>query len=588
MSELIRSQISSIKSQLLQIQDKEITDDRVFSHVILKNIFNVDLIDQFDLVTDGGNDGGIDFLYFDEEETKVVVCQSKYTNTLSFDQVISELNKMYSTVQNFKKAHTGVYNDRLKKTLQNALDRLPDDSPDSIEYNLFTTSTLDLVGLTRKINNTQQEFPMDAVTIFLADEIEKEIQKAQEQLSTVKEEKLIIDESNNFLEYESEDLHGVMCNVLSTSIVQLYNKYAGEGLFDLNIRRYIRNTLVDNGIKRTLDKNRNNFWFLNNGIIIACEHFSVEGDILRLYNFSIVNGGQTTTLIGTYKGDNANEFYIPCKIVATKDDSRAAEFFTMIAEATNSQKPIYPRDLKSNAPEMVNLSRMLEQEGIYLEIKRGFKPKRNYNYSIKNDTLGQILLSFSHQQPGTARSGKRKIFDTPSTYDKLFKIQYHKDPKKKAFIKDLIDLEQRYSEIEKKYKVSGFSAEQTEVLKNGKQTIFALLGVCYRLVNGDITEINLQTNPKSLGTIPFEFGAHISNYRKDDFEKKLDYLVKTLVFIVADAYKYAESNKQATSVSNFLKTDLKYYNDVVSKFSEALLLMKGDEIRSCYDILKRA
>lgn len=47
-------------------------------------------------------------------------------------------------------------------------------------------------------------------------------------------------------------------------------KYAGKGLFDLNIRKYIRNTLVDNGIKNTLDKDRQNFWFLNNGIIIAC------------------------------------------------------------------------------------------------------------------------------------------------------------------------------------------------------------------------------------------------------------------------------------------------------------------------------
>ena len=65
---------------------------------------------------------------------------------------------------------------------------------------------------------------------------------------------------------------------------------------------------------------RDNFWFLNNGIIIACTEFEPDGDTIKLHNFSIVNDGQTTQLIGTYKGTNTKEFYIPCKIVATKND----------------------------------------------------------------------------------------------------------------------------------------------------------------------------------------------------------------------------------------------------------------------------
>jgi hypothetical protein len=589
MSELINSQILFFKEQILSAFGTNATDDKAFSHVILKYFYNVDISDQNDWVTDGSNDGGIDFLYFDEEEVKVIVCQSKYTSSLSYDQVIHELNKMFSTVQNFKKSHTGIYNEKLRKALQNALDRLPDDNPDNIEYCIFTTASLNMERLKKKINNNEHSFPTEAVSIYTSYDIEKGIQRAQEQVSTVKEEKLIIDQSNNFLEYESEVLHGVMCNVLSTSIIQLFNKYSGAGLFDLNIRRYIRNTLVDKGINETLDKDRSNFWFLNNGIIIACTDFSIEGNTLRLTDFSIVNGAQTTTLIGTYKGNNTKEFFIPCKIIATKDNSRAVEFYTKIAEATNSQKPIYPRDLKSNAPEMVALSRILKQEGIYLEIKRGFIPKWNYNYAIKNDNLGQILLSFSHQQPGTARSGKRRIFDTPVIYDKLFKVNYNKDPQKKAFIKDLVDLEYRYSEIEKKLKVAGLTSEQIEVLKNGKQTIFALLGVCYRLVNEDISKAELQSDPKSLATIPFVYGGHISNYRQDDLENKLTELIKVIVYIVAGAYKMAEQENRTTSVSNFMKTDLKYYNDIVSRFSEQLSLMYGygDSIRKCYDIFKR-
>ena len=587
MSEIIVSQVMAAKDQVQIITGKSISDDRAFSHVLLHYIFGYEYIDQIDLVTDGTNDGGIDFLAFDDEESKLIVCQSKYTGALSFEQIITELGKMYSTVQNFKRSHTGSYNERLKKALQNALDRLPDENIDNIEYYIFTTAPLDINGAMNKINNTQHDFPSDAVTIYTAEQIEKEIQKAQAQLPTVKYEKIRLDKAKNYLEYESDDLIGIQCNVLSTSIIQLYNKYAGEGLFDLNIRKYIRNTLVDTGVKRTLDSDRENFWFLNNGIIIACTDFDIDGDTVKLTDFSIVNGGQTTTLIGTYKGTNTKEFYIPCKIVATKDDTRATYFYTKIAEATNSQKPIYPRDLKSNAPEMVKLQTWLKQEGINLEIKRGSKVKGSFKYSIKNDELGQILLSFAHQQPGTSRSGKKKIFDTPATYDKLFKVNYDKDAQKKAFVKDLIELDNRYAEIEKKYKVSGLSSIQTEVLKNGKQTIFALMGVCYRLVNADITESEIVNNPKSVATIPFVYGGMISNYHGDDLEKKLDQVVKALIIILADAYQNAFNNGQTSSASNFMKTDPRYYSEIVSKFAHQLGMLVGDNLKACIDIFKR-
>lgn len=588
MSEIIKTEVEYLIDQLELQTRRTLLPEKAFSFVNLKYFFDLDILDLEDWVTDGSDDGGIDFLYFDEEETKVILCQSKYTENLKFDDVINEFNKMYSTVQNFKKSHTGSYNAKLKKVLQNALDRLPEENPDNIEYSLFTTASVNIDSLTKKIKNTEHLFPTDAVSIYTVDEIEKQIQRTKEQFLTVKEEKLEIDESNNFLEYESEDLIGIMCNVLSSSIVQLYNKYSSEGLFDLNIRRYIRNNLVDSGIKKTLDKDRDNFWFLNNGIIIACTDFSLSGNILRLTDFSIVNGGQTTTLIGSYKGDNDNKFYIPCKIVATKDDNRAAEFFTKIAEATNSQKPIYPRDLKSNTPEMKNLGDLFERENIYVEIKRGFKPKRTFDYSIKNDELGQLLLSFIHQQPGTARSGKRKIFDTPSTYDKLFKVNYANDSNRKGFIIDLVNLDRRYTDIGKKLVRDELSSDQVEIFKNGKQVIFALLGVCYRLVNGDVRPKDLHGNPKSLASIPFVYGSHISNYRDDDLDKKLTYLIKSLIYIVADAYNSAAIAKQTTSVSNFLKTDLKYYNEIVSKFLETLTLSRGEEIRNTYVILKRS
>lgn len=587
MGELIKGQVHFAQQEINNLTGEKISEDRAFSHALLKNHFDVDFSDQIGLVTDGSNDGGIDFLYYDEEESKVILCQSKYCTSLKFDQIISELNKMYSTVQNFKKANTGFYNETLKHALQNAKDRLPDDNDDNYEYHIYTTAPVDINAAMKKIENTSHEFPTEAVAIFTEDEIEKTMQQCLESLATVEFEKIQIDRANNYLEYESKDSIGIMCNVLSTSIIQLYNKYAGAGLFDLNIRRYIKNTLVDSGIKRTLDNNRENFWFLNNGIIIACEDYTIDGNTVKLSKFSIVNGGQTTTLIGNYKGPNTKEFYIPCKIVATKNDSNPYIFFTNIAEATNSQKPIYARDLKSNAHEMVKLYNWLKGEKIYLEIKRGFKPKFKSEYQIKNDELGQLILSFAYQRPGTSRSGKKVIFENQSIYDPLFKVNYIKDSAKNNFLLDLIKLKSKYDEVEKKLKLSDLSLTELEILKNGRQTIFAVMGMCYRLENNDITEKEIIDNPKSLGTIPFNYGPILSSYRKDDINEKFERIIRDIVTILADAYMQAYDNNMATSVSNFMKTDLKYYNEIVPKVINSFRFIVGKDLRDNIDILKR-
>ena len=61
-----------------------------------------------------------------------------------------------------------------------------------------------------------------------------------------------------------------------------------------------------------------------------------------------------------------------------------------------------------------------------------------------------------------------------------------------------------------------------------------------------------------------------------------------MISFSADAYKQAFENGQTTSVSNFLKTDPKYYQNIVTKVSQALdMTTIGSEIRNCMIILKR-
>ena len=590
LSEILKAEATKARSEFQQNKSLDIPDDRAFSYVLLTYFFDVENFDdKYDCVTDGANDGGVDFLYFNDEESKLFICQSKYTENISYGDIRNEFDKTCDTINNFRKSHTGVYNENLKRTLQNFLDRLPDDEQDNIEIAFFTSADIkDIEDTIKKLANDISELAKFTFSVYSCEEIEKKIQEKLSEITTVPSAKLEIDKPKNILSYDTEHARGIMVNVKSTSLRALYNKFSSKGLFDMNIRRYIRNQLIDDKIRETLSKNRGDFWFLNNGIVIACEAFDIDGNKIALTNFSIVNGGQTTYLIGEYKGTNAEVFYIPCKIVAEKKRKSEVPFPTKIAEATNSQKPILPRDLKSNSPEMLRLARMLKDNGTYLEIKRGTKKPRNFKHYVKNDVLAQIVLSMVNQIPGIARNGNKRIFESPRLYNSVFRVNYEKDGDKKAFLIDLIQLYSRFVNITNELKNSGLTPEQVSIMKNGMQIIFALLGVTYRLANGDVTEQELLQDKNIAKNRDFVYGQFVSAYQGDDIDEKLKRLIKDIVIVMTESYRAAYDNGITMSVNNYFKSDTYYMDRILGSFVNILSTITiGADLKAAMDIFKR-
>lgn len=591
-SEVLLNELRSIKEEL-EKSNKKVTDENAFEYLAMQffcyKIKNIKpkLYDIESSITNGPNDGGIDFVYYDDEESKVVLGQCKYTENMKLNDIISELNKMSSTVENFKKAYTGTYNKKLKTNLQNALDRLPDESAGNVEYCIFTTSDINQNDVTNKLHAENNLYSKDMVSVYGVSEINSQIKELIEKAKTVNEYKIEIDYPHNVLQYETDNVSGIMVNMSSESLVRMYDKFKDEGLFDLNIRKYIKNKTVDEGIKETLDKERDNFWFYNNGLTIACSEYVLDGNKVKLYDFSIVNGGQTTNRIGNYKGSNNDKFYLPCKIISIKNDDQ--KLYSKIAEATNSQKPINPRDLKSNSPEMKMLQRWLGKEGVYLEIKRGEKKKLKNIKSIKNDELGQLLLSFGYQQPGTARSGKRNIFENKPLYNKLYRVNYEKDPNKKEFVLDLIKLSEDYSIIEADLKNgTTISDDEKIVLSNAKYVIFSLLGLSYYIVNEDYSRDDLNNDISVLKSPDLVYSKFISNYKADDYQERLKSLIEMILDSLCDTYENCVARNEVTSISNLFKTDKKYRDSIVKDFLNVInkRTMKNEFISAC-EILKR-
>ena len=104
----------------------------------------------------------------------------------------------------------------------------------------------------------------------------------------------------------------VYCQISLKSLYAQYN----NNVLSKNLRYHVPGGGIDKAIEDTIRDYPEDFWFKNNGITIICSSFRLDGKEVKLKDFSIINGGQTTYMI--HKSKNVSEelnFYLPCKII---------------------------------------------------------------------------------------------------------------------------------------------------------------------------------------------------------------------------------------------------------------------------------
>jgi hypothetical protein len=363
--------------------------------------------------------------------------------------------------------------------------------------------------------------------------------------------------------------NGIIVNIMASSLKDLYIKHASKGLFSFNLREHISQKNVDTAIDETIKNDKDNFWFYNNGITIGCGDFTVDGNKIKLYDFSIINGAQTTTIIGKSKLVNKRyDFPLVCKIVKADNSlMNEMDFISKISEASNSQKPIKFRDLKSNSIEQKILQTKSSKNGNYslaIEIKRGVKPK-NYNSvrenwkRVSNEYIGQLILSCILQRPGTARSGKLLIFSSDKIYNQIYKRTHDYNT-----LYDLVRIAKIYEDFRIDFSDNSKDIELIAVAKNGKYIILGVLFYFYKrisnIINGPYDDKLQKDNI---------YGNLTLNYQDDDFEDKLKMLFKWIIIKLNDIYKVKQNTLKLTSYSNFFKTDLTYVEEILIEFEKS-------------------
>jgi hypothetical protein len=265
-------------------------------------------------------------------------------------------------------------------------------------------------------NDTFESFSVEPIG---ADEL-IELAKIQErQTRRVDADIKIRYDTNNpsLIKYYAQDLKGLVCSVPALEIARIVNDNPDGAVFDLNVRKFLgtRGSVNRDILKTCTDKDLSfEFWFLNNGITIVCDHFDPVTDPdnphVKLKNLQIVNGCQTATTlaIAQKSGTLAPDSRVIIRIYETDDSNLVSR----IVLTTNNQNQINSRDLRANDPVQLDMENGFSIFGYFYERK----PRQYDDESIPadrifaNEAVAQSYLAIVLKTPSDARARKYKVW----------------------------------------------------------------------------------------------------------------------------------------------------------------------------------
>ena len=379
---------------------------------------NIELEEAFNLVTEGGNDAGIDAIYIGDVngyDFSVTVFQGKYAFDLnkehnfpanSIQRVIGSIGAIFDPGKPIE------MNDDLMPKVDDIRSLIADGFIPNIKC-IFTNNGL-------KWNNDGNNhiensgFPEDQVRFeyFNHKDIVDSMQSKKGINETLQFAGKSVQEDFNF----KRVLVGKI-NVIE--LAGLFDKY-GDNLLNKNIRKYlgISTNRVNKAMMDTLlsDK-RENFYFYNIGVTMICSKFSynaLQADnwIVKVNDLQIINGGQSCkTILYTVK-DNPNLDYSNAYVLVRLYElpcEGTDSLITDVTVATNSQNPVDLRDLR------VNDDLQKRMETAVATLGYTYKRKKENVISPHDTTLlssvaAEAVYSVWKKKPHIAKFKKNALF----------------------------------------------------------------------------------------------------------------------------------------------------------------------------------
>lgn len=590
--DFILQKIKSMKDTYASLRSK--ADPYVFSALCVKSCFykNPALIlnesDFDEIIVDGQYDGGVDVLFTDpnSENSDLVIGQSKFYQSISFEDVKNAILKMALFYKDMTNGHYEQVNTNVQRRFLTLNSELGEES--KIHFVFFSSAPQSGIRRDRLNRILDEQFPGAGnikLSLMFAADLEEEIKESESRRPTVESGKIRIDEAQNYLLY-GED--AAIINVSAFSIKQLYAQHS-TNLLARNLRYHIAGRDIDNAIRDTIRDDPDTFWLKNNGITIICDDFEIDGKDVRLKNFSIVNGGQTTYMLHKSPSINSSDdLYLPCKIIRIIGDTEDEKntFSLSIAKATNSQKAIKPVDLKANSPEQIRFAQAMREVGVFYQTKRGEVVPSAFRTPYLNSDLleiGKLCLAAVFQVPCASRSKPSSLYQD-KYYQKVFNGNQSQIAK---LCTELLYIDYFFrkcyqKEFDRENGDKPDAVTRISFAHNARTICIAFVALAARFRQGNISENDLSPifrrsySLDSISDALYEVFSNLGDMKyfilPDVFADKNRYddVLRKLFSIIIEAgitsFLFETRHDTTLTATNYLKKDKNYYDILSSQW----------------------
>jgi AIPR protein len=380
-------------------------------------------------IVDGGKDNGIDAILYDKRERILYLVQSKWKHNGSGSFERGDLQKFICGVKDLSNERF----DRFNKKIQAKADEVDEalNNSDTKIILILAYTGQDSLSLEVKqdlddfVRETNDATDLMFVKVFDQKYIYYAVAQGTKGLP-IDIEVMLYDWGQTREPYQS--FYGQVC---VAELAEWWEKFNTK-LFTPNIRTYLGETDVNNGIIETLKISPEKFWYYNNGVTALCSSIrkkaiggsSRDSGVFECKDIRIVNGAQTVGSVArafTLYPDLVQQAKVSIRFISLENCPE--DFDREVTRSNNTQNRIDRRDFIALDPEQERIRNELRLEGITYVYKSGeiAQPKEKA-FEVEEATLARACSLNDVKYNVQAKGKISKLWDDieKSPYKALF------------------------------------------------------------------------------------------------------------------------------------------------------------------------
>lgn len=353
-------------------------------------------------IVDGGDDNGIDSIFYSPTLKELVIVQSKWIKDGSGEPESGEIGKFCTGIEDLINLNFDRFNTKITTRQSEIINAI---SAFDTKYVLILAYTGDkglaphgqrrIDDLLGKLNDAGESNIDDLVRFKKFDQAKIYTSLSKGLLSDPLDIEIGLHQWGKYI----DPFIGYFGYVSGEEIAKLWNE-TGRKLFNKNIRNVLGKTEVNEELQSTIQNDPEKFWYFNNGITIISD--TIEKSMIggtnrelgsfKLVNASVVNGAQTISTIGeaaTKFPEGIKRVFVLTRCISLS--GTPTEFGNEVTKANNRQNRIENRDFVSQDPEQNRLREELAHDSIVYNIVRS----DNFSRSVTSFDVEEATSSLA-------------------------------------------------------------------------------------------------------------------------------------------------------------------------------------------------